>query len=171
MCSYTYVKRPQICGQNRMINPFVIVILYFYIWLLVGALSCVMKQQTDVTKLKAHLLFETCEVLCYVCTRALLQTSTSTVVSVILVVIPLFNKCKCPLSFLSAAESTATTMAGEERSEHHHSRGWGLPRPGCSDCPQCGYKSHTGSLVTGLQRAGGWGRRLGWCHKVKATSE
>lgn len=33
-------------------------------------------QQTDVTELKAHLLSETLEVFCYVCTWALLQTST-----------------------------------------------------------------------------------------------
>lgn len=73
-------------------------------------------------------------------------------------------------SFLSfsttSAESTATTMACEERPEHHHSWGRSLLRPGSSYCPQCSHKSHSGPLVTWLQWACCGGCCLGWCHKV-----
>lgn len=68
--------------------------------------------------------------------------------------------------FINPPESTATTMACEERSEHNHSRGGCLVHPSSSYRPKCSLKSHSRSLVTWLQRVGGGGCCFGWCHKV-----
>ncbi len=71
--------------------------------------------------------------------------------------------------FTASAGPTATTVACEEKPEHHHSRSRGFFCPSSSYCPKCSHKSHSRSLVTWMQWTGGWGCCLRWCHKVRVT--
>lgn len=80
----------------------------------------------------------------------------------------LFHHISLFVIHMYPAEPTVPTMVCEEDSEHLNGRSRRCLRPRGSDRPQRSLKSHRGSLVTRLQRAGGRGHCFGWRHKVTA---